>query len=34
MEIGREGVDCIHLSEHRDQWRAVVNIVISLRGID
>jgi hypothetical protein len=30
-EIGREGVDWIHLSQDRDQWRAVVNTVMNLR---
>jgi hypothetical protein len=26
-EIGREGMDWIHLAQNRDQWRAVVNIM-------
>jgi hypothetical protein len=26
-EIGWEGVDCIHLVQDRDQWRALVNTV-------
>jgi hypothetical protein len=30
-EIGCEGVDWIHLAQHRDQWRAVVNTVMNLR---
>jgi hypothetical protein len=35
-EIGWEGVDCIHLAQDRDQWRAVVNTVnepsVSIKG--
>jgi hypothetical protein len=30
-EIGRKGVDCIHLAQDRDQWRVLVSTVISLR---
>jgi hypothetical protein len=30
-EIQWEGVDWLHLAQDRDQWRAVVNTVISLR---
>jgi hypothetical protein len=30
-EIGWEGVDWIHLAQNRDQWWAVVNIVMGLR---
>jgi hypothetical protein len=30
-EIGRECADWIHLTEDRDQWRAVVNMVMNLR---
>jgi len=30
-EIGCEGVEWIHLVQHRDQWRAVVNTVMNLR---
>jgi hypothetical protein len=30
-EIGREGVDWIHLAQDRDQWWAVVNMVINIR---
>jgi hypothetical protein len=27
-EVGCEDVSCIHVAEDRDQWRAVVNMVI------
>jgi len=30
-ETEREGVNLIHLSENRDQWRAVVNKVMNHR---
>jgi hypothetical protein len=30
-EIGWDGMDWIHLAEDRDQWRALVNMVMSLR---
>jgi hypothetical protein len=30
-EIGWEGMDWIGLAEDRDQWRALVNTVMSLR---
>jgi hypothetical protein len=30
-EVGWEGVDWIHLAENRDQWRAIVNMVMNLR---
>jgi hypothetical protein len=30
-EIGWEGVDWIHLVQDRDQWQAVVNMVMNLR---
>jgi hypothetical protein len=29
-EIGREGVDCTHLTQDRDQWRAVVNTIMNI----
>jgi hypothetical protein len=31
-EIGREGVDWIHLAQNRDQWRVLVNTVNELSG--
>jgi hypothetical protein len=30
-ETGCEGVDCIHLTEDRDQWQALVNLVMNLQ---
>jgi hypothetical protein len=30
-EIGWEGVDWMHLTQVRDQWRAVVNTVMNIR---
>jgi hypothetical protein len=30
-EIGWEGMDCNDLAEDRDQWRALVNMVMNLR---
>jgi hypothetical protein len=30
-EIGWGGMDCIHLAQDRNQWRALVNTVMSLR---
>jgi hypothetical protein len=30
-EIGRNGVDWIHLARNRDQWRDLVNMVVNLR---
>jgi hypothetical protein len=30
-ETGWDGVDWIHLAQHRDQWRALVNKVIKLQ---
>jgi hypothetical protein len=31
-EIGWDGVDWIGLAQDRDQWRALVNTVMNLRG--
>jgi hypothetical protein len=28
-EIGREGVDRLHLVQDRDQWRALVNTIMN-----
>jgi hypothetical protein len=30
-EIGRDGVDWVCLAQDRDQWRALVNMVMNLR---
>jgi hypothetical protein len=30
-EIGWDGGDCIDLAQDRDQWRALVNVVMNLR---
>jgi len=30
--VGWEGVDWILLAKDRDQWRALVNVVMNLRG--
>jgi hypothetical protein len=30
-EVGWEGIDWVHLTQCRDQWRALVNMVINLR---
>jgi hypothetical protein len=30
-EIGWGGMDCIHLTQDQDKWRALVNMVIDLR---
>jgi hypothetical protein len=32
-EIGWDGMDWIDVAQDRDQWRALVNTVINLRGI-
>jgi hypothetical protein len=29
-EIGWGGIDCIHLTQDRDQWQALVNTVMNL----
>jgi hypothetical protein len=29
-EIGRQGMDWLHLAENRDQWQALVNTVMNL----
>jgi hypothetical protein len=31
-EIGWDGMDWIDLAQNRDQWRALVNTVLNLRG--
>jgi hypothetical protein len=31
MEIGWDGVEWIHQVQDRDQWQAVVNMVMNLR---
>jgi hypothetical protein len=30
-EIGWDGMDCIHLTQDKDQWMAFVNMVMNLR---
>jgi len=30
-ETGWEGVNCSHLAKHRDQWQALVNMVMYLQ---
>jgi hypothetical protein len=30
-EVGREGVDWIHLAQDRDQWQAIVNTVMNIQ---
>jgi hypothetical protein len=30
-EIGCDGVDCIGLAQDRDQWKALVNMVMNFR---
>jgi hypothetical protein len=32
-EIGREGVDWIHLPHERDHWQAIVNTVMNHGGV-
>jgi hypothetical protein len=29
-EIGWEGVEWIHLAQYRDQWRALMNMIMNL----
>jgi len=29
MKIGREGMDWMHLDQDKDQWRAVVNMLMN-----
>jgi hypothetical protein len=31
-EIGEDGMDWINLAQDRDQWRALVNTIMNLRG--
>jgi len=31
MEIGWEGVDWMHLAQDRDQWQALVNMIMDLQ---
>jgi hypothetical protein len=33
-EIGRDGMDWIDLAHYRDQWRALVNMVMNLRVLE
>ena len=31
QEVGRAGIDWIHLVQDKDRWRALVNVVMNLR---
>ena len=31
QEVGYEGMDCINVTQNRDRWRALVNVVMNLR---
>jgi hypothetical protein len=33
MEIGCENVDWMHLAPDKDQWLALVNTIMNLRGV-
>jgi hypothetical protein len=30
-EIGWDGVDCMHMAQDREEWKALVNTVLNLR---
>jgi hypothetical protein len=32
QEVGMAGMDCIHVAQDRERWRALVNAVKNLRG--